>query len=647
MTAFDTDNFLKAIFTVRLATSEKAPMGDFRSYADSIGYGTMNDGPDSPGSLPHSPTQDPVIAQILANIGDDAPTPVYFSKGKCRDTSIGGNDAINCYPQFNETDDVAEHPFLSTDPSDPGSGMGRVYSEVYDDLQQIMYITFGVPQFNDLSTFYNGAIIDNLAQLMNNGTMPTGSLFSYLVGSVIGSFVSLPALPLAFLQRFIGSIADVKITKYCEFKTAMPLYYRCVNSMIIHLLINMGLSKDAFFLPLASGATTPSNSISGMTYPEIIAQINANNDGTSTAGLPDVFGKLGFDIYRIMTKKYKYIDGIDPSKGQTSDDALFASAEDPLVNVSTSSSYSFTNFFTSFEANLYDASLFVGFRIEKGLDTSESFSNETGESSIAQTVNSRVQQMRDMRFTTAEGNIDDGPIKSFLSGLGAVVSSVGKTVLGSSIENIIAGAGMIDFPDIWKSSSFSKSYHFNMSLRSPYGDPYSILQNLYIPLSLLLGGAMPRGIGRAAYTSPFICRAYCKGMFAVPYGMINSMTIKRGADQFGWNTQRLPTCIDVSFEIKDMSPAMYLAMADGGTWSAIKEVFGANSSFQEYLLTLSGMGLADRLSWLRNLRRKAQYLLAQVQSSKLSPFYWGSVFGNSLPARMISTFIPTTKIPSN
>ena len=640
MTTVDTNGFLNNIFSVRLAPTPGAPNGDFSSYAQVIDYNTHND---SPGG---TAVADPVIRSILADIGDQwNASPSYYTKGKCRDTSIGGNDAINCYPQFNETDDVSEHPFLSTYPGDPGSGMGRVYSEVYDDQQQILYLTFGVPQFNNLSDFYGGAIFDQLAQMMNNGTLPTGSEFSSLVGTAVGKFVSLPALPLAFIYRVLGGIGNVKVGKYCEFKASMPLYYRCVNSMLIHLLINMGLSKDVFML--SPGSASP-GSLSGLTYPEQVAQTNESNDGTPTQGLPDLFRNNGFDIYRILTKKYRYINGADPNNQQTSDDALFDSAADNLVDVTNGpTTYSSKNFITSFKNELYDASLFVGFRIEKGVDTSESFSNETGESTISQQINSKAAEARDAKFSLAGGNVDGGILSSFMDAVGGIVSGTLKTVAGASIENIIAGAGVVDFPDVWKSSSFSKSYHFNISLRSPYGDSYSILQNLYTPLSLLFSGGVPRGIGRAAYTAPFICRAYCKGMFAVPYGMINSMTIKRGADQFGWNTQKLPTCIDVSFEIKDLSPAMYIALADGGTTEAINEIFGANSTFQEYLMTLSGMGLADRLSWLRNIRRKAQYLLAQVQSTKLSPFYWGNVLGNTLPAKMISTFIPTTKLPNN
>lgn len=650
---FDTGTFIKTVFNVTLSPNSNGAdaNGDFATYVAALSFNNQMDDPGPPGTTgnavgaPGAPVLSPQMAEILSKIGSssDSALPAYFSKGKCRDTSLGGNDAINCYPQFNETDDVAEHPFLVTNSGT--IGMGRVYSEVYDDQQQILYLTFGIPRYNSITNFYGKAVVTTLAQLMNSGT--SSGTIGRLLDTAINVFVSIPVLPLVFVANLLtGGVDGVPITKYYEFQSSMPLYYRCVNSMINHLTINLGISKDAFFAQTPAVANI---TMGGATDTELVAAANTTNGGTSTQGLPDLFKNFGFDIYRIMLKKYKYDKTIsDIQSVQSSDDALIIAASQQPPVVADDENYA-QNFLTSFEGTLYDASLYVGFRVEKGVDTSESFSNETGESSIAQQVNQKAQQARDAKFSVAGGNIDgsSGFLSSAISAIGGILSGAADAIGGVSIDNVLAGAGNLDFPDVWKSSSFSKSYHFNMSLRSPYGDTYSILQNLYIPLSLLLGGALPRGIGAAAYTSPFVCRAYCKGMFAVPLGMITSMTIKRGADQFGWTTSKLPTCIDISFEIKDLSPAMYLALGDNGTWADIKNVFGANSSFQEYLMTLSGMGLRDRINWFKQLKNKVNFLLGQIHSTKLNPFYAGNYFGSTLAVKTISHFIPTTNIPQN
>ncbi len=644
----DTAGFVQAIFTTRLRTDVPGTVnGDFTNWTGMFAYTLQNDGPDIPGSSPSNPVLLPAVAAMLAEIGDQwQATPSYFSRGKCRDTSLGGNDAINCYPAFNETDDVAEHPFLSTYPGLAGTGMGRVYSEVYDDQQQIMYITFGVPQFNNLSNFYSNAIVNDLAQIMNNGQNNLSGNLGALVGDAIGAFVSMPTLPIVWINNILNNVIGTNITKYYDFKSTMPLYYRAVNSMVIHLAINLGLSRDVALTGGVNNAII-GNAPNAQTEAAILGASNAQNDGP-TVGLPEYFNRFGFDIFQIMQKKYKYITNSQPgnSLAPGSDATLLQNTTTSAGSAVASIGTFARDFITGWNTQLYDASLFIGFKIEKGVDTSETVTNETGESSIAQQVNSKAQAGMDRKFSTAAGNFDGGAISSIVDFLGGAVNGVANALGGTTIENILAGNGMLDFPDVWKSSSFSKSYTFKMSLRSPYGDADSLLQNIYIPLCLILGGALPRAIGPAAYTAPFLCRAYCKGMFAVPMGIISHLTISRGADQFGWTTQRLPTCVDLSFEIKDLSPTMFLSIAQGGTWEALRQTFAANTSFQEYLMTLSGMGLADRISLLRNARRKAAYLMAISRANQASPFQLGSFFGNALPARVISAVLPVTRLPN-
>lgn len=652
----DLSGFVKSLFTVILTTTNPyAANGEIATWQNMLLYMSQNDDPAIATSLPGYPAVPPELYTALQDVGSQwNSTPSYFTRGKCRDTRLGGNDAINSYPQFNETDDVAEHPFLSTNINDPKSGMGRVYSEVYDDQQQLMFLTFGVPQYNNLASFYSNAVFDDLAKLMNNGQISSGSSVGLMLGEVLTTFVLLPAMPLVYLYRLVQGVFRASITKYYEFQSAMPLYYRAVNSIIIHLSINMGLVPDAFTQSQTGQTLLPDTPKTASAMAELMGQSVAEGSVFPGLGMPEFFDKFGFDIYRIMLRKYLYMKQDDPMNAQNNSDMSLINSPSvdngPTVNSAdlsaTTANFS-RQFITGLASSLYDASLYIGFRIEKGVDTSESFSNETGESSISQIVNAKAQEAIDRKNSFAGGNLEGaGFIKSAWDAISGVLSGAANAAGLATPRNILAGSGKIDFPEIWKSSTFSRSYTFNMSLRSPYGDPVSILQNLYIPLALLLGGSMPRSIGQSAYTAPFVCRAYCKGMFAVPLGMISHVTIKRGADQFGWSTQRLPTCIDVSFEIKDLSPAMFLAIGDGTATSAITAIFGANSPFQEYLLTLSGIGLAERLLFFRNIRRKAATALSQIRHTKLSPYYWATMFGNSLPGRIINTFTPNPRLPT-
>jgi hypothetical protein len=228
-------------------------------------------------------------------------------------------------------------------------------------------------------------------------------------------------------------------------------------------------------------------------------------------------------------------------------------------------------------------------------------------------------------------------VKGFLEGTASLVGL-------SGVSHLLMGSGKVDVPEVWTGASATKNYSFNLALRSPYGDPISIYQSIYVPLSMILAASLPRAVGPNAYTTPFLVRAYSKGMLAVPLGIIDSLTIKRGADQHGWNYQRLPTVVDVSFTIKDLSPAMYMAIGDD---SILDAVMGENSSFQDYLLTLSGIGLQERLRWLKNIRRRSEALLKTVYANRVSPIAWGLNITHLGPMRLIKAVAPSTKLPTN
>lgn len=645
--------FAQAVFVVKMqpnyslgGSAVTDGNGDFSRWVDILNFANITD---ASGHSALAPGMDPQFANILEQANEALPE-YFYSRGKCRDTTIGGNDAINCYPQFNETDDVAEHPFLSIDPNDPQSGMGRVYSDVYDDQQQIMYMCFGVPQFNNLTYFYGNAVHPILAQIMNNGGNISGSNLGSLFGDLVGIAIALPAVPLVWLYNLVQGLSQVNITKYYDFKSAMPLYYRIVNSTLIHLSTNLGLNQDDYYFN--SGIT---GSTSGGIYDGTFLEANATPQAVKGAqpGLPLVFQKNGFDMYKINLVKDKYIFGAANVEAQTTlaDGILLDPANNQGgIDVGYSSSTFAENTILTAKAQIYDANLFIGFKVEKGIDTSESFSNEVGQSSIAQTVNSTVSSTMDKRFSFMGGNVLPG-MQSFMQAVGGVLTGIATDtgVVGGATA-ILAGQGMVDFPEVWKDSSMSKNYSFTMSLRSPYGDPVSIMQNLYFPLALILAGALPRAAGQASYLSPFIIRAYCKGMFAVPMGMITSLTVKRGADQYGWSTARLPTCLEISFEIKDLSSAMYLGINDDGSkdaLSAFLQIFSTNSNWQEYLMTLSGMGLKERISFYKRMRRKVMYFMAQDFDSKLSGAFWGNLVTNNFIGRGLSVFAPDTRLPTN
>lgn len=633
----DDNNWVKSTFVVTLGDS-------FEDYKSMVEWGST----DEIFGTTTSPQVSPQVQALLDQAGvkdNSGPTPVYFSRRKCRDSSLGGNDAINCYYQYCDNDDIS-HPFLETDFGN--SGMGRVYSEAIDDGQQIMYMSFGLPEYSTMTGFYTEAVIADLANLMNKGGSFTPESLGRLVGAGVSTFVLLPVLPLMFIYKALSKLDTLRITKYYDLRPEMALYYRMVNSTMIHLAVNMGLAKDGRVLEQADSEATGSDT-SAATYQE---QFQNANSEAGAVGLPDAFTDAGWDIYRILLRKYYYEKEIDSTTVLKTTDQALMDQKDPNADNTVDTEVKDRNWsekwFEAFGSTLYDANLFIGFRVEKSVDTSESISNQTTESPVAQMLNAKFHDMRSLKNSMMGGQVMGGPVGT---AVGSVLSSIKGFADGAldmvgigGVSHMLTGAGIIDVPEVWSGSSFSKNYSFNMALRSPYGDPVSIYQSIYVPMSLLLTAALPRAVGVNSYTSPFLVRAYCKGMLAVPLGIIDSVSIKRGADQHGWNYQRLPTAVDISFTIKDLSPAMYMALGDESAWDMVT---GANSSWQEYLLTLSGVGLQERIRWLPKVRRKAEIFLHQMFNTRLNPIAWGMDMASTGPGRVLNAIAPKNKLPTN
>ena len=655
----DDYTWIKCTFIVTLGQ-------DFESYVDAIMWSSQDEIYGGGGS----PTVPSSIRNAVRVVnGSEGPKPVYFSQKKCRDTSLGGNDAINCYYSYNENDDIIPH-MLKTDFGD--SGMGRVYDQAFDSRQQIMYLSFGVPEYNSMTSFYGKAVIPKLADLMNRGARFGAREFGYLISSAVTTFFLLPVMPLVFIGKIINKMTSVSITKYYDFRPEMPLYYRMVNTMLIHLAVNMGLAKEGRIDQKISQRT--GSNVSAATPQEVISNIQSESSMSGSEGLPDIFRLAGWDIYRILNRKYLYQTGASWPSIEFTDQALmnnYSDAEsDPMtnepvqgdvyasanggVNVDTTTELRwYEKLWVGFKGQTSDNTLFFGLRVERGVDTTESISNQTGESPVAQALNSKIQAARNIKHGLMHGNVDDGiigqTIGTITSAISGIIGGIGDAAGLSGPTHLITGAGMIDVPEVWHNSSFSKNYSFKIALRAPYGDPYTIYQSIYIPLSMLLAGGLPRAVGANTYTTPFICRAYCKGMFAVPLGMIESMSITRGGDQHGWNFQRLPTSVDVNFTIKDLSPAMYMGIGvEGGILTdlgnAIDQAFGNTTSFQEYLLTLSGMGLHERLSYAKIIYRAYETLGKMIWNQRLNATAFGMSLANTIPGRLTSIVMPS-KLP--
>jgi hypothetical protein len=212
-----------------------------------------------------------------------------------------------------------------------------------------------------------------------------------------------------------------------------------------------------------------------------------------------------------------------------------------------------------------------------GLTTvSDSFSNNTTESQLASSINGASEIAKELKFILGPGSAL-GEIQSFAeraaSTVGGKLSEIlnGQELAGGMLADLastgistIMSGGKLIFPKIWGDSTFSRSYSFDLKLRSPDHDSVSIFLNCLVPYIHLLALCMPQSITRGAaayspnaYNTPFILRAYAKGMFNINMGMITDLSVTRGGEA-QWNDNGLPTQIDISITIEDLYNTLFI-----------------------------------------------------------------------------------------
>jgi len=244
-----------------------------------------------------------------------------------------------------------------------------------------------------------------------------------------------------------------------------------------------------------------------------------------------------------------------------------------------------------------DGAEFATFRVDHTGSVEESFQSSTGETDIAQKFNSASAQGRAAKFSLFGGNIDGGPIDAVKNGLGSIIEGgiSGIPFIGSTIMPALkagAGAAYADIPEYWQNSSASMPrMSYTMQLVAPYGNPLSQMINIYIPLCMILAGALPLSTGKQSYTSPFLCQVFDQGRCQTRLGIIDSLQITRGVSNLGFNKKKQAMAIDVSFTVKDLSTVLHMPIATGFALDPLEGIFDEDTIFTDYISVLASNNL--------------------------------------------------------
>lgn len=586
-----------------------------------------------------------------------------LSKSGYTDTRIGANDALNCIWQFNRDDDIV-YPINQTGGDNISRlGLGRVYAETTNKNQTVAYFTFGVPVFSNIKEFYTRAFDSDMIMYNLNGgfglTEQISSLFNNAM-SVLGSAaviaITLPFLPFKWIGDFLTRSKNYRIDRFYDLRTTMHSYYRYVDSILNQWAIAVGLWGDEHTI-LSTDCRPLSMRLTGSSIFEIMSlraaimsssrQSYAHGDVSAYEQALADFSMMDPDIYDGIerptdtgnsnkTETVKFPDSLgyaeDAAKESEKKSSRAANAAEGSPSLRSTNEKNIgawnnnrVDFSTALLDNAAGATQFLGFRINKSVDASESFSNSTGPSPLAEMFNNKVKQnMGSVSNEVQQAGTGFVPFDALVGGAKKIITGMTEFFGVGGLAEAVIGNTFIDVPESYRGSEYSKSHSISLQLRSPYGDVVSIYQTIIVPLACILAAAIPRAGGPYSYQSPFLCRVYVKGMFAIPLGIIDSLSIKRGSSEFGWTYMNLPTCIDVNLSIKDLSPLIYMAMTD----KTFPDIFGANTSFKEYLLTLAGVGLQERISRFADIKRNTKLAVLNLKRFG-NPAYWSSSLGDT------------------
>lgn len=598
----------------------------------------------------------------------------------------------------------------------PSRGMGRYYSEAIDDNGQHVVMRFGVPEFNSLVGFLGGMYDPAMSAIARTGRN-VGLL--YTGGQALGFLAALPFQPIILGGQVIRFFTESPTTKYYSMKPAMPLYWTAVNTMVNGIAINMGLTPRIFtpeqqkvignpnepgegenpasryhqWLPdiiSENGAidmyavATRAQRLAHRNNLDLIERLNRNLDaGNARNQLSEnLRNYLSTDEPIRDAAPVKIVDYINAYAAITGNENLNEEGDNFTETMGNREKYNNESggssasegsgwgnrFADFFEGERRDGSSFVTFRVDFSGTASESFSNSTREADLAQKMNSQSASARTTRINLAQGNIGDGMLataaESVMQGAADVVAGFADQLQISGLVGVLAGSAFVDIPKVWDQSTANlPKMDYTIQLRSPYGNRYSRLQNLIVPMCMILAGALPLSTGSRSYTSPFICEAYCRGRAAIRLGMIDSISISRGEGNVGWNQDGEFLGVDITFSIVDLSSVLHMPVAAAftssttaaglaaavsgaagetaqqvvsGTLAAFsKSVYEEDNSYTDYMGVLGSLSWQDMVyvsnKWRLNMTRQMRTF-----ESWRSPAHAANWFGGTLPGRVIN-----------
>ena len=325
----------------------------------------------------------------------------------------------------------------------------------------------------------------------------------------------------------------------------------------------------------------------------VISALASQKFGTESADLSDILNDGG----RYYTFAFNYAEYFEYVNNLCHSCAIFLGVDDCKVNIGGKSrslkTFDWKEAMQNDFGSYMSANECIAFYVDSVNQVTDTFTNSTTESQLASKINSFSDVGKEISFllggqagaefdmfsqieveemTKAVENIADKYFKG---------NQLFKD-LGTEFSTVAAGGKLI-FPEIWDDSTFTRSFDISIKLRTPDCDKISWYLNICVPLCHLICLVAAQQKTKNGYFTPFLVRAFYKGLFNVDMGLITDMTITKGAEG-SWTVDGLPTVVDVSMTIKDLYQAvLYITGKDN--W------FMNNTTLMDYMANMCGINI--------------------------------------------------------